>query len=88
MNAPQKLDGWTPHARDKFDKILGQPPSDQQMRQLLKLWARNAHAAFRNRHGRWQVKVRYTHKRKTYRIWLVADKQGDQWLLWTVFEVE
>ncbi|MCS6918937.1 MAG: hypothetical protein NZM28_04135 [Fimbriimonadales bacterium] len=88
MNAPQQLDGWTQHARDEFGDILGQPPSDQQMRQLLGLWSQNAQSAFRNRRGRWQVKVRYTHKRKAYRLWLIAGEQDNQWLLWTVFEVE
>lgn len=84
---PQKLNGWTEHAREEFGDILGKPPSDQQMRHLLKLWARNANSAFLNRHGRWQVKVKYMHKNKQYALWLVAGVQESQWLLWTVFEV-
>jgi len=88
MSAPQKLNGWTQHARSEFGDILGQPPSDQQMRQLLKLWGKHASSAFLNRRGRWQVKVRYTHKSKSYSLWLVAGEQDEQWLLWTVFEVE
>lgn len=86
MQPPTKLQGWTNHAREKFGDILGSAPSDQQMRDLLRLWQRNAHKAFLNRHGRWQTKV-YSKLAKAS-VFLVAgqDSQG-QWLLWTVFKV-
>ncbi len=83
---PASLQGWTQHAWEKFGAILGTPPSDQQMRELLRLWQRQSRRAFLNRHGRWQVKV--FSKLTKRRLWLVAGQdQHGQWLLWTVFEV-
>lgn len=88
MNCPSKLHGWTEHARNEFADILGQSPSNQQMRALLRLWQKHNQQAFLNRQGRWQVKVVYKHKQQSHNLWLVAGKQNGKWLLWTVFEVE
>jgi hypothetical protein len=86
-NPPNTLDGWTNHAHAGYGDILGRPPSDQEMRQLLRLWEVNSAKAFLNRYGRWQVKVEVGSKRSRRKVWLVAGEQQGKWLLWTVFEV-
>lgn len=83
--APAKLNGWTQHAREKFELILGQPPSDQQMRELLQLWHTNHQQAFLNSHSRWQVKV--FHKATKTALWSVAGEDNGTPVLWTVFKV-
>jgi hypothetical protein len=65
----------------------GDPSSDQEMRQLLRLWERHSAEAFLNRKGRWQVKVEVISKRSRRRLWLIAGEHDGKWLLWTVFEV-
>lgn len=82
---PPRLTGWTAHARDKFETILRQPPSDQQMRELLRLWQAHHTDAFLNSHQRWQVKV--FHKTTKTWLWLVVGEQDGKPLLWTVFKV-
>ena len=86
--SPHALEGWTDHAREEYGDILGRLPSEQEMRQLLRLWKENSAKAFPNRHGRWQVKVEVGSKRSRRKVWLVAGEQQGKWLLWTVFEVE
>jgi hypothetical protein len=87
-NPPNTLHGWTNHAREEYSDILGRPPSDQEMRQLLRLWAKHSAKAFLNARGRWQMKVEVGSNRSRRKVWLVAGKQAGKWLLWTVFEVE
>jgi hypothetical protein len=84
---PHALEGWTDHAREEYGTFWGEPPSDQEMRQLLRLWERHSAEAFLNRKGRWQVKVEVISKRSRRRLWLIAGEHDGKWLLWTVFEV-
>ena len=86
-NPPNTLHGWTNHAREEYSDILGRPPSDQEMRQLLRLWAKHSAKAFLNATGRWQLKVEVSPKRSRRKLWLVAGEHQGEWLLWTVFEV-
>jgi hypothetical protein len=72
---PNTLDGWTNHACAEYGDILGRPPSDQEMRQLLRLWKENSAKAFLNSKGRWQVKVEVGSKRLRRKVWLVVGEQ-------------